>query len=154
MAWRQILFGNNAVSAALSTPGFSRFFSKSISYEVKVGIPEFLKGIGKGVETHVPKLESEIVDFQKLLVTRTLKLKKLGIPCKHMVKRLVSVTYYYYMISLLCVLSMCGGEFVRGMWQEQGKAVEMRVRERKLILKYTHKYRVGLWRPRADAAKS
>ncbi|XP_024030250.1 uncharacterized protein LOC21392586 [Morus notabilis] len=108
MAWRQILFGNNAVSAALSTPGFSRFFSKSISYEVKVGIPEFLKGIGKGVETHVPKLESEIVDFQKLLVTRTLKLKKLGIPCKH----------------------------------------------RKLILKYTHKYRVGLWRPRADAAKS
>lgn len=52
---------------------------------MKVGIPEFLKGIGKGVETHVPKLESEIVDFQKLLVTRTLKLKKLGIPCKHVI---------------------------------------------------------------------
>ena len=50
---------------------------------MKVGIPEFLNGIGKGVESHVPKLESEIGDFQKLLVTRTLKLKKLGIPCKH-----------------------------------------------------------------------
>lgn len=50
---------------------------------VKVGIPEFLNGVGKGVETHVEKLESEIGDFSKLLVTRTLKLKKLGIPCKH-----------------------------------------------------------------------
>ncbi|GMN44052.1 hypothetical protein TIFTF001_013254 [Ficus carica] len=108
MAWRQILFNNTAISAAPSTSSFSRFFSKSIAYEVKVGIPEFLKGIGKGVETHVPKLESEIGDFQKLLVTRTLKLKKLGIPCKH----------------------------------------------RKLILKYSHKYRVGLWRPRAEPAKS
>lgn len=52
---------------------------------VKVGIPEFLSGIGKGVETHVTKLESEIGDFQKLLVTRTLRLKKLGIPCKHVI---------------------------------------------------------------------
>lgn len=50
---------------------------------MKVGIPEFLNGIGHGVESHVAKLESEIGDFQKLLVTRTLKLKKLGIPCKH-----------------------------------------------------------------------
>lgn len=50
---------------------------------VKVGIPEFLNGIGKGVETHAAKLETEIGDFQKLLVTRTLRLKKLGIPCKH-----------------------------------------------------------------------
>ncbi|MFQ6627387.1 hypothetical protein Gotur_006053, partial [Gossypium turneri] len=49
----------------------------------KVGIPEFLNGVGHGVETHVAKLESEIGDFQKLLVTRTLKLKKIGIPCKH-----------------------------------------------------------------------
>lgn len=48
----------------------------------KVGIPEFLNGIGKGVESHVAKLESEIGDFQKLLVIRTLKLKKLGIPCQ------------------------------------------------------------------------
>lgn len=50
---------------------------------VKVGIPEFLTGLGRGVEAHVAKLETEIGDFQKLLVTRTLKLKKLGIPCKH-----------------------------------------------------------------------
>ncbi|ERN03308.1 uncharacterized protein LOC18431445 [Amborella trichopoda] len=87
--------------------GFPRFFSKSPQYVVKVGIPEFLFGVGKGVETHVEKLEKEIGDFQKLLVTRTLKLKKLGIPCKH----------------------------------------------RKLILKYTHKYSLGLWRPRADHPK-
>ncbi|CBI39611.3 unnamed protein product, partial [Vitis vinifera] len=88
--------------------GLPRFFSKSTPYIVKVGIPEFLNGIGKGVETHVAKLETEIGDFQKLLVTRTLRLKKLGIPCKH----------------------------------------------RKLILRHTHKYRLGLWRPRAEPIKS
>uniref|UniRef100_A0A2K1XZ10 Small ribosomal subunit protein mS41 SAM domain-containing protein n=1 Tax=Populus trichocarpa TaxID=3694 RepID=A0A2K1XZ10_POPTR len=88
MAWRQIITNTKrAVSIptqqAISTPGFSRFFSKSSSrYIVKVGIPEFLNGIGKGVEAHVAKLESEIGDFHKLLVTRTLKLKKLGIPCQ------------------------------------------------------------------------
>ncbi|MCL7025524.1 hypothetical protein MKW94_011366, partial [Papaver nudicaule] len=48
-----------------------------------VGIPEFLNGIGKGVETHVAKIETEIGDFHKLLVTRTLKLEKLGFPVKH-----------------------------------------------------------------------
>ncbi|XP_030465994.1 uncharacterized protein LOC115685116 isoform X1 [Syzygium oleosum] len=89
-------------------PAFSRFFSKSAPYAVKVGIPEFLQGIGGGVEAHVAKLESEIGDFNRLLVSRTLKLKKLGIPCKH----------------------------------------------RKLILKYAHKYRVGLWRPRAAPIKA
>lgn len=52
---------------------------------VKVGIPEFLTGIGKGVDKHVEKLESEVGDLQKLLVTRTLKLKKLGIPCKEVI---------------------------------------------------------------------
>ncbi|XP_065851938.1 uncharacterized protein [Euphorbia lathyris] len=90
-----------------STPGIFRFFSKSPNYVVKVGIPEFLNGIGKGVETHAAKLETEIGDFHKLLVTRTLKLKKIGIPCQH----------------------------------------------RKLILNYAHKYKVGLWRPRADIKK-
>ena len=54
---------------------------------VKVGIPEFLNAIGKGVEGHVEKLENEFGDLQKLLVARTLKLKKLEIPCKH-------VSYY------------------------------------------------------------
>ncbi|CAN0852996.1 hypothetical protein LINGRAHAP2_LOCUS5498 [Linum grandiflorum] len=87
--------------------GFSRFYSQSSPYLVKVGIPEFLNGIGKGVETHVAKLETEIGDFQKLLVTRTLRLKKLGIPCQH----------------------------------------------RKLILNYAQKYRLGLWRPRAEPLK-
>jgi len=49
---------------------------------VKVGIPEFLGGIGRGAETHIAKIETEIGDLPKLLVTRTLRLKKLGIPCK------------------------------------------------------------------------
>ncbi|AAF26083.1 unknown protein [Arabidopsis thaliana] len=75
---------------------------------VKVGIPEFLGGIGRGAETHIAKIETEIGDLHKLLVTRTLRLKKLGIPCKH----------------------------------------------RKLILKYGQKYRLGLWKPRADAIKA
>ncbi|KAK1550746.1 hypothetical protein Q3G72_024009 [Acer saccharum] len=70
MAWTQILNNMRALSSS-TTPGFFRFFSSrsSTPYIVKVGIPEFLNGIGKGVETHVPKLESEIGDFQKLLVT-------------------------------------------------------------------------------------
>ncbi|MCL7037314.1 hypothetical protein MKW94_010076 [Papaver nudicaule] len=48
-----------------------------------VGIPEFLNGIGKGVETHVAKIETKIGDFHKFLVTRALKLEKLGLPVKH-----------------------------------------------------------------------
>ncbi|XP_009130035.1 uncharacterized protein LOC103854827 [Brassica rapa] len=75
---------------------------------VTMKVPEFLSGIGRGVETHIPKLETAIGDLLKLLVARTLRLKKFGIPCKH----------------------------------------------RKLILKYSHKYRLGLWRPRADAIKA
>ncbi|GLT88429.1 hypothetical protein SLE2022_064570 [Rubroshorea leprosula] len=107
MAWRQIISYTRAIPA--STPfGFSRSFSNSTAFVVKVGIPEFLNGVGGGVEAHVTKLESEIGDFQKLLVTRTLKLRKLGVPCKH----------------------------------------------RKLILKYAHKYRLGLWRPRAEPVKA
>ncbi|KAG2242188.1 hypothetical protein Bca52824_055301 [Brassica carinata] len=61
-------------------------------------VPEFLSGIGRGVETHIPKLETAIGDLLKLLVARTLNIK--------------------------------------------------------LILKYSHKYRLGLWRPRADAIKA
>ncbi|XAR49252.1 hypothetical protein NMG60_11032379 [Bertholletia excelsa] len=103
MSWRQfILFYRRLFSTPSNVvPGSASFSSKTSSYAVKVGIPEFLNGVGKGVEAHVEKLESEIGDIQKLLVTRTLRLKKLGIPCK----------------------------------------------QRKLILKYAHKYRLGLWRP-------
>ena len=54
-------------------------------FAVKVGIPEFLNAIGNGVEVHAAKIEAEIGDFQKLLVTRTLRLKRIEpkIPCKH-----------------------------------------------------------------------
>ncbi|XP_010259214.1 PREDICTED: uncharacterized protein LOC104598731 isoform X2 [Nelumbo nucifera] len=83
MVLKHILSNRNTFSVPRLVPGFPRFFSKSNQYLVKVGIPEFLNGVGRGVETHVPKLEAEIGNFQKLLVTRTLKLKKLGIPCKH-----------------------------------------------------------------------
>ncbi|KAM1794454.1 hypothetical protein ACFX11_034928 [Malus domestica] len=95
MAWRQMLFhtSSSSILVPYSTAGFARFSTKSNPYLVKVGIPEFLNGIGNGVESHVAKLESEIGDFQKLLVTRTLRLKKLGVPCKH-VSNLVSMTYY------------------------------------------------------------
>ncbi|NP_001351837.1 uncharacterized protein LOC101505982 [Cicer arietinum] len=108
-AWLQLqrVLRNGGVNSISTLPPSSNYFSsrsfsKSTPYVVKVGIPEFLTGIGNGVESHVAKLDSEIGDFQKLLETRTLKLKKLGIPCKH----------------------------------------------RKLILKYAHKFRLGLWRPR------
>lgn len=63
----------------------NEFESIYLIFAVKVGIPEFLNGVGGGVEAHVAKLESEIGDVQKLLVTRTLKLKKLGVPCKHVI---------------------------------------------------------------------
>ncbi|EPS72409.1 hypothetical protein M569_02351, partial [Genlisea aurea] len=80
------------------------FSSKSPSYTVKVGIPEFLNGVGKGLSSYAEKLESEIGDLEKLLVTRSLKLKRLGIRCQ----------------------------------------------DRKLILRYAHKYRLGLWRPKTS----
>ncbi|KAL8540952.1 hypothetical protein ACS0TY_002283 [Phlomoides rotata] len=112
MALRQILTWSKRLCSVPThsnyVSGIAKFSSKSSPYLVKVGIPEFLKGVGRGVENHVEKLESEIGDLQKLLVTRTIKLKRLGIPCK----------------------------------------------DRKLILKYTHKYRLGLWRPRAQPIKS
>uniref|UniRef100_A0A0D9V015 Small ribosomal subunit protein mS41 SAM domain-containing protein n=1 Tax=Leersia perrieri TaxID=77586 RepID=A0A0D9V015_9ORYZ len=75
-------------------------------YQAKVGVVEFLNGVGKGVGTHAAKVEEAVGgDIQKLLETRTLRLKKLGIPCKH----------------------------------------------RKLILSFAHKYRLGLWKPRAQS---
>ncbi|XP_010524831.1 PREDICTED: uncharacterized protein LOC104802774 [Tarenaya hassleriana] len=111
MAWTRITQSARAVLRTTEPPfsalSFPRFYSKP-AYAVKVGIPEFLSGIGGGVENHVAKLETEIGDLNKLLATRTLKLKKFGIPCKH----------------------------------------------RKLILKYAHKYRLGLWKPRADTIRA
>uniref|UniRef100_A0A7N0ZZ45 Small ribosomal subunit protein mS41 SAM domain-containing protein n=1 Tax=Kalanchoe fedtschenkoi TaxID=63787 RepID=A0A7N0ZZ45_KALFE len=110
MSWRQMLLSRSTQGSAaphLAT-GFRRFYSKSSPSLVKIGIPEFLYSIGKGVEAHVAKIETEIGDFQKLLESRTMKLKKLGIPCK----------------------------------------------QRKLILKYSHKYKLGLWRPRAEPGKA
>ncbi|CAL9231697.1 unnamed protein product [Arabidopsis halleri] len=112
MAWMRLIQSARSVLATAppsTTLNLPRFYSKSAApYPVKVGIPEFLSGIGGGVETHIAKLETELGDLPKLLVTRTLRLKKFGIPCKH----------------------------------------------RKLILKYSHKYRLGLWKPRADAIKA
>jgi hypothetical protein len=47
-------------------------------------VVEFLNGVGKEVETHAAKLEEAVGgDLQSLLEARTLRLKKLGIPCKH-----------------------------------------------------------------------
>ncbi|KAG2671052.1 hypothetical protein I3760_14G114600 [Carya illinoinensis] len=63
MAWRQIIFKARAISISQlphPIPRFSRFFSKASLCAEKVGIPEFLNGIGKRVESHMAKLESEI----------------------------------------------------------------------------------------------
>ncbi|KAH7676386.1 IGR protein motif-containing protein [Dioscorea alata] len=109
LSWRRLIAGAGVTSG--TSPMMPRLSSAGAHHQPryieKVGIPEFLKGIGNGVETHMAKLETEIGDIEKLLVTRTLRLKKLGIPCKH----------------------------------------------RKLILNYAQKYRLGLWRPRADLPK-
>ncbi|KAJ0842465.1 putative IGR protein [Helianthus annuus] len=45
----------------------------------QVGIPEFLNGIGNGVETYAERLEAEFGDLQNLLVARSMKLKKLSV---------------------------------------------------------------------------
>ncbi|KAL4578031.1 hypothetical protein LXL04_014146 [Taraxacum kok-saghyz] len=116
MAWRQTpLLNRNLLSllSSNSNSSIARFSSKANLYPVKVGIPEFLNGIGNGVETYAEKLESEFGDLQNLLVARSMKLKKINIGgdpkvCKH----------------------------------------------RKLILKYAHKYRLGLWRPRVEPPKA
>ncbi|KAJ1692047.1 hypothetical protein LUZ63_008745 [Rhynchospora breviuscula] len=64
--------------------GTQKQYQYQNQYEVKVGIAEFLRGIGGGVEGHVAKVEAEVGgDLHKLLQTRTLRLKKLAIPCKH-----------------------------------------------------------------------
>ncbi|PWA65769.1 hypothetical protein CTI12_AA328590 [Artemisia annua] len=96
-----------------STTFVANYSSKSNLYHVKVGIPEFLNGIGNGVEMYAEKLETEFGDLQNLLVARSMKLKKINVGgdpkvCKH----------------------------------------------RKLILKYAHKYRLGLWRPRVEPPKA
>ncbi|KAG5525475.1 hypothetical protein RHGRI_031953 [Rhododendron griersonianum] len=118
MALRQLIsFNRTAFSSTPShlAPGFANFSSKSTPYIVKVGIPEFLNGVGKGVETHVEKLESEIGDIQKLLVTPAL----------------LNSSSPFLVLVVFVVLMM-----------------------RKLILKFAHKYRVGLWRPQAQPVKS
>ncbi|GJN32086.1 hypothetical protein PR202_gb20560 [Eleusine coracana subsp. coracana] len=59
-------------------------------YQAKVGVVEFLNGVGKGVETHAAKLEEAVGgDLQRLLETRTLRLKKL-VPCKHVWYRVLA----------------------------------------------------------------
>ncbi|KAG8045302.1 hypothetical protein GUJ93_ZPchr0008g12436 [Zizania palustris] len=65
-----------------STHSPSKFVS--FSRATKVGVVEFFNGIGKGMEAHAAKVEEAVGgDLQRLLQTRTLRLKKLGIPCKH-----------------------------------------------------------------------
>lgn len=48
-----------------------------------IGVPEFLKSIGKGVEAYVDKIQKELPDLEQLLLVRRMKLKKIGVPCKH-----------------------------------------------------------------------
>ncbi|XP_076946127.1 uncharacterized protein LOC143617465 [Bidens hawaiensis] len=117
MAWRKtpslLSFNFNTLVANYSSKSNLYPGNNQVQFTVKVGIPEFLKGIGNGVETYAEKLEAEFGDLQNLLVARSMKLKKLNVGadpkvCKH----------------------------------------------RKLILKYAHKYRLGLWRPRIEPPKT
>ncbi|KAJ3691875.1 hypothetical protein LUZ61_000032 [Rhynchospora tenuis] len=92
-------FAFDHVRRLLGSGGGARSFhastQKQYQYEVKVGIAEFLRGIGRGVEGHVAKLEAEVGgDLHKLLQTRTLRLKKLDIPCKHR-KLILSYAHKY-----------------------------------------------------------
>ncbi|KAJ7532230.1 hypothetical protein O6H91_14G078400 [Diphasiastrum complanatum] len=48
----------------------------------EIGVLDFLKSVGKGVDVHAEKIAKEVGGFQELLVTRTRALKKLGISCK------------------------------------------------------------------------
>ncbi|KAG8052024.1 hypothetical protein GUJ93_ZPchr0001g31112 [Zizania palustris] len=72
----------------LAAAGASARSFHSQPYQAKVGVAEILNGgVGKGVEAHDAKVESAVGgDSQRLLEScsaRTLRLKKLGIPCKH-----------------------------------------------------------------------
>ncbi|KAL2631668.1 hypothetical protein R1flu_016354 [Riccia fluitans] len=84
---------------------WSRFLSTSSATSGssgEIGVQEFLKGVGKGVEAHADKVASEVPSFSDFLRLRSGILKKLGIPCQ----------------------------------------------QRKLIMRFTEKYRRGEWRPR------
>ncbi|PAN31129.1 hypothetical protein GQ55_5G399200 [Panicum hallii var. hallii] len=103
-----LAFASHARRLVLAGAGAPARAFHAQPYQAKVGVVEFLNGVGKGVETHAAKLEEAVGgDLQRLLEARTLRLKKLGIPCKH----------------------------------------------RKLILSFAHKYRLGLWKPRAEPRK-
>ncbi|XP_078158694.1 uncharacterized protein LOC144554249 [Carex rostrata] len=85
--------GGGSGGSGVGNGGGVRWYRRS-EYEVKVGVSEFLRGIGRGVEGHVAKIEAEIGDVNKLLQTRTLRLKKLGIPCNHR-KLILSYAHKY-----------------------------------------------------------
>ncbi|KAH7523541.1 hypothetical protein FEM48_Zijuj06G0022700 [Ziziphus jujuba var. spinosa] len=123
MAWRQILFKGSPISQPLSPTGFARFFSKPSPYAVKVGIPEFLNGIGKGVESHAAKLETE-VGLPETACHSDAQAEETWHP--------LQTGLVFFFISL-------------------SKKKELK---RKLILTHAHKYRLGLWRPRAVPMKS
>ncbi|AAB61056.1 hypothetical protein F2P16.4 [Arabidopsis thaliana] len=86
MAWMRLIQSARSVlttAPASSTLNFHRFYSKSAApYH--------------GVETHIAKLETELGDLPKLLVTRTLRLKKFGIPCKHVCSHFLLLTTIYF----------------------------------------------------------
>ncbi|KAF1860638.1 hypothetical protein Lal_00000051 [Lupinus albus] len=73
---------------------------------LKVGIPKFVNGIRKGVESHVAKLEN---------------IPKCSVYCY------IHLGIYLDIVNLI---------------------------KRKLTLKYAHKYRLGLWRPRTEPIKA
>eukprot|EP00249_Psilotum_nudum_P007801 c20828_g2_i1 orf=115-927(+) len=47
-----------------------------------IGVSDFIKGIGHGVEAHSAKIEQELPELEQLILVRTMKLK-MGFPFKH-----------------------------------------------------------------------
>jgi hypothetical protein len=48
----------------------------------EIGVQDFLKAVGNGVESHADKVSQAIDSVSTLLQTRSGKLKGLGVPCK------------------------------------------------------------------------
>jgi len=94
------------LSTRLLKSSFASSSSSSASVG-EIGVQDFLKAVGNGVESHADKVSQAIDSVSTLLQTRSGKLKGLGVPCK----------------------------------------------QRKMILRYTEKYRQGVWRPKVSTKK-
>ncbi|BBN09327.1 hypothetical protein MPTK1_4g18890 [Marchantia polymorpha subsp. ruderalis] len=81
-------FLSTSASTASSAPPVG------VGSSAEVGVQEFLKAVGKGVEAHAEKVANEYGSFSDFLQLRSGRLKKLGIPCQQR-KLIMSYTEKY-----------------------------------------------------------